>query len=383
VLVSSPANRRIERAWYARGLDEFLRESQESIIGILSAGSARSQFPVDPAQIAAWETQIAILKRELEGIAGSIYLEFEIPRLGRRADVLLITKTIIFAIEFKVGEEGYRRAAIEQVWDYALDLKNFHEGSHAATIVPILVATEAETRVAEPACDPDGVYKPFCVGSTGIGSVVRSEIGKAGPELDHDHWASGAYRPTPTIIEAARSLYAKHSVESITRREADARNLSVTATRVEEIIEQARQQHQKCICFVTGVPGAGKTLVGLDVATRRRDTADPAHAVFLSGNGPLVAVLRAALLRDERERLGKKASKAGTAVKAFIQNVHHFRDDCIKDPRPPTDRVVIFDEAQRAWNREKTSDFMRRKKGLPDFAASEPEFLISCMDRHT
>lgn len=201
--------------------------------------------------------------------------------------------------------------------------------------------------------------------------------------VDSDTWSAAPYRPTPTIIEAARSLYANHTVENITRREADAKNLSVTASRVEQIIEYAQSDRHKCICFVTGVPGAGKTLVGLDVATRRSDQKHPTHAVFLSGNAPLVAVLRSALIRDERSRRGGKKAKAGIAVKAFIQNVHHFRDDCIKDPRPPADRVVIFDEAQRAWNRKKTSDFMKRKKGLPDFSASEPEFLISCMDRHS
>lgn len=141
------------------------------------------------------------------------------------------------------------------------------------------------------------------------------------------------------------------------------------------------------ICFVTGVPGAGKTLVGLNLATRRREPTQPTHAVFLSGNGPLVAVLREALTRDEvarRRQLGEPVRKGRVAesVKAFIQNVHHFRDDALTDPRASAEHVVIFDEAQRAWNQKQTASFLHRKKNHPGFSQSEPEFLISCLDRH-
>jgi hypothetical protein len=139
---------------------------------------------------------------------------------------------------------------------------------------------------------------------------------------------------------------------------------------------------------VTGVPGAGKTLVGLNIATKKYDKALDTHAVFLSGNDPLVTVLREALIRDAISQLAGKSERRERTdirheVKAFIQNVHHFRDAGVRDPDgPPADRVVIFDEAQRAWNREMTSEFMRRKKGVPEFKQSEPEFLISYMDRH-
>ena len=164
--------------------------------------------------------------------------------------------------------------------------------------------------------------------------------------------------------------------------------MAITSKRVEEVIDDAREQHGKAIIFVTGVPGAGKTLVGLNVATQRRDEKTPGHAVFLSGNGPLVAVLSEALIRDDLERRqarGEKVRKGVVAqkVKPFIQNVHHFRDDGLRDQTlPPHDHVVIFDEAQRAWDLAKTSDFMRRRKNRPGFDQSEPQFLIGYMDRH-
>lgn len=138
---------------------------------------------------------------------------------------------------------------------------------------------------------------------------------------------------------------------------------------------------------MTGVPGAGKTLVGLDIATKHFAKESELCSVFLSGNGPLVAVLREALASDKvrREKERRRKFKIGAArseVKAFIQNVHHFRNECLTDAnRPPIEHVAIFDEAQRAWNLRQTAKFMK-ERGRTDFAMSEPEFLISCLDRH-
>jgi len=316
-------------------------------------------------------------------------LEFNIPRMGRRIDAVLVVGPVVFVIEFKVGESNFERAATDQVWDYALDLKNFHEASHSASIVPILIATEA----SEPAelklqADADKVYHPINVHPAGFRHAIDGALrAVTGATIDNQQWPNAPYRPTPTIIEAARVLYAQHSVEAIARYDAGAQNLRVTSSRIEELVDEARAQRRKLICLVTGVPGAGKTLIGLNVATRRRDVNQPTHAVFLSGNGPLVAVLREALTRDEVARqkdLGNRVrkGKVGESVKAFIQNVHNFRDEALVDAGPPDEHVVIFDEAQRAWNLQQTASFMKRRKKLPGFAHSEPEFLISCMDRH-
>jgi len=293
-------------------------------------------------------------------------------------------------IEFKVGESKFERSAVDQVWDYALDLKNFHEASHSASIVPILVATEATASAAlRFHADEDKVYHPIHVHPAGFREAIDIALQTVTDEvIDSQKWPSAPYHPTPTIVEAARALYAQHSVEAIARYDAGAQNLRVTSSRIEELVDEARIQRRKLICFVTGVPGAGKTLVGLNIATRRRDVDQPTHAVFLSGNGPLVAVLREALTRDEVERqraqgVRVRKGKVGESVKAFIQNVHNFRDEALDHPGAPAEHVVIFDEAQRAWNVQQTASFMRRKKNRPGFMDSEPQFLISCMDRHT
>lgn len=365
----------------------FFREQPlEALLGALTHASA---FDIELAQRGAWEDTIRILQTALLGIDGHLYLEFDVPRLGSRIDAVIISGPAVFPIEFKAGESHFSRDAINQAWDYALDLKNFHRASHDPPIFPILVATEARTTTgAWDRPHRDGVRPPFLAGPAGLKGAIEAALALAdGPALDGSAWGMAPYHPTPTIIQAARALYSQHTVESISRSDAGARNLSITSKRVEEVIELAQTQRTKAIVFVTGVPGAGKTLVGLNVATQRRESS-PTHAVFLSGNGPLVAVLREALIRDEltrRRGLGEKVRKGEVAqpVKGFIQNVHHFRDDGVRNPSdPPHDHVVIFDEAQRAWDRRKTSHFMKRRKGVADFEQSEPQFLIGYMDRH-
>lgn len=374
------------RAWYSASIAEFLQTQPESVFERLARNT---EFTLLLTQRDAWLAQITLLRECLDGLTGTLFLEFTIPRMGRRIDAVVLTGPVVFAVEFKVGEHTFERAATDQVWDYALDLKNFHKASHSAWIVPILIATDASESIPwELHVDEDRVYRPIAIHPARLREVIdRTLRTLSGQALDGEQWASAPYHPTPTIVEAARALYAQHSVEAIARHDAGAKNLHVTSRRIEELVDESRARGHKAICFVTGVPGAGKTLVGLNVATQRRDFDQPTHAVFLSGNGPLVAVLREALTRDEvaRQRgrgVCVRKSKVGESVKAFIQNVHHFRDDGLKDSRPPIEHVVIFDEAQRAWNLKQTAGFMKRKKGFPDFAQSEPDFLISCMDRH-
>lgn len=374
-------------AYYSSNIHKFIETSTSEIIGVLTRAS---DFCVDIAQRDAWVDQIDILKNTLKGLDGELFLEFNVPRIGSRIDAVVIAGSVIFPIEFKVGESSFKSNDINQVLDYALDLKNFHKGSHSAPIIPILVATQATQRIDTELTTPydDLVFRPLRSNVDGLRHLIIQGLGcTTGLPIDTHAWESAPYEPTPTIIEAAQALYAQHSVDAITRREASARNLKVTSLRVERIIEDARQGNYKAIVFVTGVPGAGKTLVGLNVATKKGDKEKPNHAVFLSGNGPLVKVLHEALTRDEvsrQKKLNKKVFKGNVAqeVKAFIQNVHHFRDAGIRDPNAPWDHVVIFDEAQRAWNHKMTIDFMHRKKKQKGFTQSEPEFLISYLDRH-
>ena len=349
-----------------------------------------SEFEVTLGQRDAWTATIQGLHAELADLEGSIFLEFIIPRMGSRVDAILIMDGTIFVVELKVGAKEVATADLNQVWDYALDLKNFHEASHELRIVPILIATGIPARAGtEPNFAEDLVARPVAINLAQLRHLLDSILRAYPPNvpIDPSQWAASSYRPTPTIIEAARALYRHHAVEDIARHDAGATNLGVTSKRVEDLIEEASRKHKKVICLVTGVPGAGKTLVGLNVATRRDAPGSPTHAVFLSGNGPLVAVLREALTRDEvtrRRAMGQRVRKGvvGSSVKSFIQNVHHFRDEALVDATPPVDRVAIFDEAQRAWDARQTSNFMRRRKGRPDFNQSEPEFLISYMDRH-
>jgi schlafen family protein len=374
------------RAWYSAAISDFLQTQPDTIIGRLAANC---NFSLLPTQTEAWLAQIAFLQARLVGLTGVLFLEFNIPRMGRRIDTVLLLGPVVFVIEFKVGESQFDRAAADQVWDYALDLKNFHEASHSASIVPILISTGATESVPlKPYADDDKVYRPILVHPGGFRMAIDRLLQTVTDAvIDNQKWPDAPYRPTPTIVEAARSLYAQHSVEAIARYDAGAQNLRVTSSRIEELVDEARAQSRKLICFVTGVPGAGKTLVGLNIASRRRDLDQPTHAVFLSGNGPLVTVLREALTRDEVARqkaqgVRVRKGKVGESVKAFIQNVHNFRDDALVDAKAPVEHVVIFDEAQRAWNLRQTANFMRRKKNRPGFADSEPEFLVSCMDRH-
>ncbi len=385
----APNNRPRTSAWYAAPIALFLETPDLQIIGQLANAS---QFEDTPAQKSAWRREVAILRAALAGKEGWVVLEFDIPRLGSRVDAVVITGSALIPIEFKVGERAYTRSDFNQAWDYALDLKNFHAASHDAPIFPILLATDAPDADSEwQPSHPDGVHPPRRSNAGGLAQAMReSRMGAAGPVLDGAAWIEAPYRPTPTIIEAAQALYSRHTVEAISRNDAGAKNLTTTSRAVESVIEAAARDRFKAIVFVTGVPGAGKTLVGLNVATRHRRNEDAIPAVFLSGNGPLVAVLREALTRDEvaRRKAAGTSTRKGVVsqeLKPFIQNVHHFRDEGVRtlDSREvPHDRVVIFDEAQRAWDLAKTADFMKRKKGQPGFDRSEPQFLIEYMDRH-
>ena len=290
--------------------------------------------------------------------------------MGRRIDVVLLIGPVIFVLEFKVGEREFTVHATDQTWDYALDLKNFHESSHEQFIAPVLIATEATNVVPSISLTPqnDKLFHPIKTNVDLLYKVIENVLRFAdGNDIDRLQWERGRYCPTPTIIEAAMALYNDHSVSEISRSDAGAINLSKTSDAISDIIRLSKGQSLKSICFVTGVPGAGKTLVGLNIATKHISPSDDLYSVFLSGNGPLVRILREALARDKVRRVHEggdkiKIGEARSKVKAFIQNVHEFRDECLRDQNPPKEHVALFDEAQRAWNAEQTSSFMRRKK---------------------
>lgn len=369
-------------AYYEADVVAFCSANENEILGELTAGHP---FALENLQRDAWTQQISILNTALAALtAGRIYFEFSIPRMGKRADVVILLGGVVFVIEFKVGSATFDHAALEQVHDYALDLKNFHRGSHHAPILPILIATNAADQPPPRySWADDNVAKPVCTAPSGLFAVIESTlVQKQTPPLDHRLWSRSGYQPTPTIVEAAQALYRNHDVSEIARSGADAENLGRTTDRISTLIGDAKIGNRKVICFVTGVPGAGKTLAGLNIATTRAVGHADEHAVFLSGNGPLVDVLREALARDQaaRDRVSRK--DAVRKVSGFVQNIHHFRDEALRNPKAPAERVVVFDEAQRAWNRDQATKFMRQKRGHAEFDMSEPAFLVGVMDRH-
>ena len=377
----------IKRDYYSDTIANFLKSKTEHILGKLAL---HSDFSIEHTQRSAWLAEISILRKILWSRQGTIYFEYSIPRMGRRIDVVLLIGPVIFVLEFKIGENVFASCATDQAWDYALDLKNFHESSHDQFVAPILIATEATSVTPVIALSPqnDKLFHPVHTNNELLSDVIDNVLRLSdGNNIDRTQWESGRYCPTPTIIEAAMALYNDHSVAEISRSDADAINLSKTSDTISNIIRLAKDKSHKAICFVTGVPGSGKTLIGLNIATKHISPSDDLYSVFLSGNGPLVEILREALARDKVRRgqeYGQKIKigEARSEVKAFIQNVHEFRDECLRDPNPPREHVALFDEAQRAWNAKQTTSFMLRKKDTPDFNHSEPEFLISCLDRH-
>lgn len=372
----------MRKAYYQATASEFLHADNSFILGELTRAHG---FALEHQQRHAWLNQIDLMKAAISDLVEAhVFLEFAIPRMGKRADVIIVLPNAILIIEFKVGAATFDASAIEQVLDYALDLKNFHLGSHDAPIVPILCATDAPRRTQfNLSWSPDCVAEPIMVGTGDLGDLLGRIVStETGRRVDYDAWLAAGYKPTPTIVEAAQALFQQHGVEEITRSDAGAQNLGATTARLERIIERSKTNREKSICFVTGVPGAGKTLAGLNIATMRARDHEDEHAVFLSGNGPLVDVLREALSRDESERHDVAKSVAARRVKSFIQNIHHFRDSALQDGKAPVERVVVFDEAQRAWTKHQAAKFMKAKRGVADFSMSEPEFLISVLDRH-
>lgn len=416
----------INRFFYKSSLSDFLSDSIDTIFGKISRNDEGDSAK---EQKFAWSEEIEIMQEVLSPWKeeyGEILFEYSIPRLGKRIDVVVLLRGLVFVIEFKAGKQEYLQADMEQVMDYALDLKNFHLDSHHRTIVPILVATEANvfTQQLRFSVYNDQIYNPLLTNSTSlqdlIASVVNNEHAQPSNANDFAQWAISRYSPTPTIIEAASALYQSHTVEDITRHEAAGAALEDTTQFVLDIIEKSKKQGEKSICFVTGVPGAGKTLVGLNVAIQQslksegEPDSDRNLAVYLSGNGPLVKVLTAALAKDKQKREREKGNKcnitdAKREVSQFIQIIHRYRGNMLAKLKLPiengkleidetksiahqkaghgeVEHVAIFDEAQRSWDLEHLAGWLARggsrggMKKVPNFPMSEAEFLIWSLD---
>ena len=412
------------RCLYTATFSEFLSKEPLAVLGAL-----HNNFHGDALTTTdeAWMGEIEVMQQVLEPWKeeqGQIVFEYDIPRLGKRIDVVLLLRGMIFCLEFKVGKKEEFQAGIEQVMDYALDLKNFHLFSHDRKIVPILIPTKYKeyTTVFQPSVYNDDIYNPMITGEEYLQELIAMVLEHAGAKREDgviDNWLISPYAPTPTIIEAARTLYENHSVEDITRHEADKVSTDTTINYILQVIHQSKEKQQKSICFVTGVPGAGKTLVGLDVAikqTYKDGELDKENgAVYLSGNGPLVAVLTEALARDNQKKCSQKGERKNMSdsrreVSEFIQIIHRFRDNMLAKIKNPVENgiveidpekaikltatgygkvehVAIFDEAQRSWTHKRIADYLKRggtygnKLKVPNFPMSEAEFLIWSLDQ--
>ena len=371
----------MQRSYYSARIREFLDEKPETLLGKLMVSD---EFSTSDLQKNAWRKEIDILQDQLRSVEnGDIAFEYTIPRMGHRIDVVCIIRGLIFLLEFKVGDSEYRKSTADQVMDYALDLKYFHELSADRYIIPISIPTEAPSVCNEVSFMEDKISNVLKCMKDNIGLTINSVLSSVqDQDLSIADWINSRYAPTPTIIEAAQAMYRNHSVKDISRNDAGAHNLTATTETINQIIDDCKRNHKKAICFVTGVPGAGKTLAGLNIANERHNFDVDEHAVFLSGNGPLVDILQAALAKDRSSRMGITIAEAKKETKSFIQIIHRFRDEALTTNNPPAEKVAIFDEAQRAWNEESLTDFMKRKKGVDAFNQSEPEFLIRIMDRH-
>ena len=399
------------RYFYQSDIATFLAEDTNTIFGQMSRAD---EMDTASTQKFAWEQEITLMKQALAPYSteqGWILFEYTIPRLGKRIDVVVLLRERIFVIEFKAGEENFLHQDVDQVLDYALDLKNFHQGSADRAIIPILVATESKqhSTLCQLSHYDDDIYEPLLTDAEHLSDIFQLVLAENIPSKSYNialcDWARSRYAPTPTIIEAARSLYLNHSVADITKSEAEGAQLNSTTKYVQEVIAQTKANGTKSICFVTGVPGAGKTLVGLNVAVQQE--ADQDLAVYLSGNGPLVQVLTEALTRDKQAQEKAKGNKitkkeAEREVKRFIQIIHRYRDNMLSkvmlengqlviDPTKElkdqtagygeVENIAIFDEAQRSWDKEHIAGWLKRKKGFADFPMSESEFLIWSLDQ--
>ena len=368
------------KAYYCNSIPGFIKDDSDNIVGQL----VKHSFEINKDQSDAWSNQINELQKRLEsaGTEGDIIFEYDIVRLGKRIDVILLIKHMVFSLEFKNGKDIFTAQDARQAEDYAIDIKNFHKESEDLYVCPILIATDALPYKKEQSldCYPDKQIKLQRENIETLVPKVNTITSMYGndEELDFDKWFNSPYYPTPTIISAAIEAYTTHDISEIAKSEAGQENVDKCEEKLNEIIDYAKSNGKKCVCFVTGVPGAGKTLVGLDVVSRNLKEENNNLSVYLSGNGPLVDVLREALYRSTKEKK-QFNEKTKEAINHLIESSYGFKNEYVNKKEPTPENILIFDEAQRVWNKEKMS---RKHNGDPGMSVSEPHLLYSIMDRH-
>jgi hypothetical protein len=374
-------------AYLRSSVATFLTKSDSEINSTLATQNANQRFQLMPEALHAWNAQLPTLKEGLrklvesrtEAASWQILLEYPIPQIGRRIDAVILAGDLVVVIETKTGLSP--TSARRQAEDYAISLACFHEGSVKRTIVPLVVSDAPNVRSAEQS-EFESLIRPCLacandkLGETLLGIITSHP--QTNDRIDPEAWDKARFRPVPSIIEAAVKLYSGMDVFEIGHAAAARGDLEKTTNAILTIVANTREQRKKAICFVTGVPGAGKTLVGLN-AVHHTDLKD--NSMFLSGNGPLVKIIREALIRDVIRREKKTRRSAETTLHAFVANVHRFVDANSQSDVEPVPNVIVFDEAQRAWDQEQNSRPSRsgNRSQRPD--VSEPHLLLDIMNR--
>ena len=371
-------------AFWSGCVGDFLRTPPKQIIGTLAQAQIRHFRLNEAQQLRAWDATITMLRRALmrlpEGSDWYVLLEYPMLRLGRRPDVILLAGHVIFVVEVKADKGSYTPADRRQVEDYAIDLHDFHAGCRRHPIIPILLAEHGTiSPVSMPFLFDRGVSPPFDANAESLPGLLRElndRCMRVAPRLWAEDWLAAPYHPVPTIVDAACMLYAKHNVAEIRSARSDAANLRATSDAILRQIEQARTADARVILFVTGIPGAGKTLCGLNTIFGAEDAG---RGTYLTGNPTLVHALREALTRDAVE-YGLKRGDAHRKMQSVIQALPKFRDHYVSHPsHAPAERIVVVDEAQRCWAADwaiaKTRDKPVR------LTQSEPGHLLETMGR--
>lgn len=361
---------------YRNTVTGFLSETKETIIGHLALGVKNHQLLFQ--QRSSWSNQITALKSSLKLVPSDweIIFEYPIPRRSKRVDLIIIAEDLLFVIEYKDKESKYSNDAILQVEDYSLDLRDFHKESKGKNIIPILWVSDGTIYQNKFQENEDFVKSVLFANNSSFGEIILSAFSvfhdPKSDSINPTTWDQSEYMPTPTMIEFAQHLFAGHKVEEISRSHAESENLTTTTKAVLKAIQEAKNKDEKIICFITGVPGAGKTLAGLKIVHNKEDISGT--GIFLSGNGPLVKVLSEALARDDSKRRGVSLSRSRREI-AFVKNVHSFLDFYHLNDQIPPDKIILFDEAQRAWNAEHS-----KRKFDRDY--SEAEMLFEILSRN-
>ena len=375
-------------SFHKSSVGAFLAQSDEQVLARLETAYARQGYTsLYSDQTLTWERDIGLLRESLvqctaeseSAKSWGLLLEFSIPRKELRIDIVLLIREVIVVLEAKTTLAASQ--AKRQVEEYALLLHYFHQASAEIRIVPVVVLPEAGTTNYDAINQRELFpqlpgYRVAAVSRSSWQSlphllleVARSSSG----QIDAELWDRSPYFPVPNIFEAALALRSGLSIREVAHSEASEHEIESVRGAIQEYVNMARAESRHAICFLTGVPGSGKTLVGLSLAHSGENRSDAIH--FMSGNGPLVKVLQY-LFTHESMRKGAGAAQARAEAKTLIENVHVFARYHTDDNHcPPSNHAIIFDEAQRAWNRAQ-----HMKKFNRDY--SEPEMLLRIMERH-